>query len=162
MGKINMTSSSKMLPNIPTGWSIVEGGDVPNNTIIFLLENNSKAVISVNELKVSRKAKEVIAKMGIEELGNLSFEMKKNGSKENLILCDKMSNFEFNDREFLAYQYISKNNIDTTCVLLTKKNDNFIEISAYPIIKNSNTKISNNKLFSTQYKVFQKIITSIY
>lgn len=161
-GRDNTTPSSKMLPNIPAGWSITEGENIPKNTIILLIENNSRATISVNELKVSRKAKEVIAKMGIEELGNLSFAMKKDISKDSLILCNRMSNFKFNNREFLTYQYISKNNIDTTSILLAKKNDNYIEICAYPIIKNTSTKISNSKLFSTQYNIFQQIINSKY
>ena len=162
MGIINITSSSKMLPDIPLGWSIAESEDIPKNISILLIENNSRAAISVTELKASRKTKEIVAKMGIEELGILSFEMKKDVSKDNLILCSEMSNFEFNDKEFLAYQYVSRNNIDTTSVLLTKKNDNFIEVSAYPIINNTSTKISNNQLFSTQYKVFQRIVNSKY
>ena len=162
VGRVNTTSSAKMLPDIPTGWSIAEGDDISKNTTILLIENNNRAAILVSELKVSRRAKEIIAKMGIKELGNLSFEMKKDASKDNLILCNKMSIFELNDREFLAYQFISKNSIDTTSVLLAKKNDNYIEICAYPIIKSKSAKISNSELFSTQYKVFQKIINSIY
>ena len=162
MGRVNTTSSSKMLPDIPLGWSIADGEDIPKNISILLIENNNRAAISVTELKASRKTKEIVAKVGIEELGILSFEMKKDAAKDNLILCSEMSNFEFNDKEFLAYQYVSKNNIDTTSVMLAKKNDNFIEVSAYPIINNTSSKISNNQLFSTQYKVFQKIINSKY
>jgi hypothetical protein len=162
MGRVNTTSSSKMLPDIPLGWSIAEGEDVPKNISILLIENNTRAAISVIELKASRKTKEIVAKMGIEELGILSFEMKRDVAKDDLILCSKISNFEFNDKEFLAYQYVSRNNIDTTSVLLAKKNDNFIEVIAYPIINNTSSKISNNQLFSTQYKVFQKIINSKY
>jgi hypothetical protein len=162
MGIINTTSSSKMLPDIPLGWSIAENEDIPKNISILLIENNSRAAISVTELKASRKTKEIVAKMGIEELGILSFDMKRDVAKNDLILCSKISNFEFNDKEFLAYQYVSKNNIDTTSVMLAKKNDNFIEVSAYPIVNNTSTKISNNQLFSTQYKVFQRIVNSKY
>jgi hypothetical protein len=154
----NIRDSQSLLPEIPVGWFVAEDESVPNNISILLLENKYRAAIILSELKISKNARDIITKKGLEELAAISFEMKKENTKDSLYLCGENHKYKIDGIEFVAYDYKKAISIDTIRVLVFKVPETFYELSSLFLKKpNQISYTSRDTLLNTQYTILKRI-----
>jgi hypothetical protein len=156
--EILFSTNREITVNIPEGWSATSDEKKAPQLLIWLVEENYLAAITLTEVKAAPEVRERLTGNGILGIGMVSLDLKEAKAKGSFEVVSPPQVFLFKGRNICAYEYTTDGRKTVNRIIVFDTGKRYYELAAIPMPKEiGGQMIDSRGLFTVQQSVLNSM-----